>query len=103
MRKMASRSPNFPDSLIRLFPNVFEVLHQFGEKTPGLGRGLSATATAHIEGTQDLSVNIQLELAVSRIPNPHRTTVLVTRQPWKFELSQAPFPSNSVYDLQVLW
>ena len=51
--------------------------------------------------TDDLAVDVELELLRCGIANPDRPGVLVAGKVLQLELSQAPLPRDSVHDLDL--
>ena len=96
---MSWLATRLPHALIRLLPDRFEVLEQFQRQIPGVRVALEAEAAAGVKRIGQLAVNVELQLLVRRIADPHRATTFVAGQPRDFVFGQPALAGETVHDL----
>ena len=69
---MFTSTPDFPNSVIWLVPDRFEMRNQRTFKPPGRGIRSEASPPGHIQGVKNLTVDVELNLAGRRVTNPDR-------------------------------
>ena len=75
--------------------SVHPVFEERDEDTLQIPHRLAQDATdlaRHVERRHDLPVDVELELAGGRVPDPHRGRLFVAGKPRDFPLLEAPFP-----------
>ena len=91
---MLSSASDFPNSIIWLVPDRFQMFDQRTFKSPTRVICRKTGAPRHIKGIKDFSVNIELDLAGRRIADPYRSRLLIARKPRHFVLYEASFSST---------
>src|SRR5262249_18952340 len=79
--KVAATASHFPDSFVRLLPNLLKMLDQFLLQRPGRADGSEAKHPSLMQGIDQLAVDVELKLIGSRISNAHRRSTAVAGQP----------------------
>src|SRR5271168_2744333 len=70
MRKMLTPTPHFPNSIVWLVPDSFEMFDQRAFKSPTRVVCSNASPSGHIQGIKDFSVHIELNLAGRCVTDP---------------------------------
>src|ERR1019366_4529859 len=81
--EMPPRPAHLPDAVVGQFPDFFEVLQKFNLQHPVGGVGDEPPLAALIKRIQYLAINIELQLASSRIANAYRLCTFIARKPGK--------------------
>ena len=76
---MAATASHFPNSIVRLIPDLFQMLDQRLLLRPGRLNGSKSTFACLLDGVHELAVHIELELNGSGVADAHRGGALVTR------------------------
>ena len=77
MGELPGSSSNLPDALVRLSPDCGEVLEHRALKRPVLISRVEATATRLMQRIHHFPEDIELQLTVRGIADPHRARALV--------------------------
>lgn len=101
MDEMPPWTTDFPQALIGLAPVLTQIAHQDVDQAPHVPLQRYSGAQRPVEGVEDVSVHVELELAGGRVPEPHRARTVVPRQPRCLGLRQAPLPLEAVHRLQA--
>src|SRR5205807_10230631 len=92
--KMPRLTATFPHAMIGPLPDRLQILQQLQGHLPGVGIALEPKAAAGVERIAQLAVNIELQLFMCRIADPHRAAVLVTGEPLDPEFGEPPLPGE---------
>ncbi len=77
--KWQARSADLPDALVRLAPDRRQVLEQGLLQGPARGLRRQPGAAGLMRRVHGLAIDVELELAVRGIADPHRGGALVAR------------------------
>src|SRR5262249_32813108 len=75
--KVATTASHFPNSIVRLLPDLFQMLDQRPLLWPGRLDGSKSILSCMIDGVHEFAVHVELELNGSRVANAHRRGTLV--------------------------
>ena len=99
---MAPGPADLPDPVVGLAPAGLEEVHQRScSSHAGFVGGLDGPLRRLVERGHDLAVDVELELAGSRVADPHRCGLLVAGQPVDLPLVQPPLAGRAVHDLHL--
>ena len=81
-RELPRPAPHFPDALVRLLPDVLQVLHQGGHQVPAFAcGGTSPPCTSWYSASSNFAVDVELHLRAGGVADAHRARALVAAQP----------------------
>src|SRR5205085_8177210 len=95
MREVPARAAHFPDALVRLIPDVGEMVDERALEGPVRLAGFEAAAAALVQGVHHLAEHVELPLPVRRVADAHRPRRLVTGQPRPLELGETPLATEA--------
>lgn len=99
--KVLARPAGLPDAVIRFRPAS---RHMVGQRQlqipPGLARAEAALARL-LERVHQLAIDVELELLVRGIADPHRLRSEIAGQPVDVPFRQPPLAENAIHDLHV--
>ena len=99
---MLAPAPDFPNSVVRLVPDRFQMFDQRAFKSPTRVICRKTGPPRHIKRVKDFSVNIELDLASRGITNPYRGRFLIARKPGHLVFHEASLSSHAIHDLQII-
>src|SRR5262249_22819005 len=100
--KVAATAPHFPDSFIRLLPDLLEMLDQLLLQRPPRPDGSKAKRSSLIQGVNQLAGDVELKLTGGRVSNAHWRSAAVARQPWHLPLDELSFARYPIHDLELM-
>ena len=89
--KVAATASYFPDSFVRLLPNLLKMLDQFLLQRPRRADGSEIERAPLMQGINQLAIDVELKLSGGRISNTHRSSTAVAGQPRYFPLDELSF------------
>src|SRR5690606_29546074 len=89
VREVLPSAAHFPDALVRLIPDAFEMIDECPRHLPGFGARVETSLPRVIQRVHQLTEHIQLELAMCRIADAYGRRLLVAREPGHFPLGEA--------------
>src|SRR4051812_8099923 len=95
--EVARRAAYFPDTMVRLIPDLLQTPGERFLERPGFGDLLDMTDPRLMERVHYLAIHVELDLLVRRIPDPDRFRVLIPGEPWNFPLTKQALPGNSIH------
>src|SRR5262249_62211716 len=78
--KGAPTASHFPDSFVRLLPNLLKMLDQFLLQRPRRANGSDAERASLMQRVNQLAVDVELKLSGGSISNAHRRSTAVAGQ-----------------------
>ena len=99
---MPRRSAHLPDALVRLAPDLRELLQHGALDGPGLVILRQPAAPRLVEGAHHLAVDVELALPVRGVADPHRRRAREPGQPIRLPLVEAALAREPVHDLQLV-
>ena len=99
---MAATAPHFPDTLVWLLPDQFQMLDQLLLQRPRRSDGSQTERSPLIHGVDELAVHIELELSGSCVADAHRRGTPVPGQPGHFPLDELSLAGDAIHDLQLV-
>src|SRR5713101_7064943 len=76
--ELARRAANLPDALVRLLPDRLQIFEQLLLQRPGKAAAFEPVAVTGVERVHQLAINVELQLFVRGIADPHRSAVAIT-------------------------
>ena len=98
---MLAATAHFPNAIVWLPPMIDDKVYYPAKIRPVLGVHLVHNLTVKMGRVHNFSIDVQLELGVGSVANPHRSGPTVALQLGYLYLCQPSFSSKSVHDLQV--
>ncbi len=98
---MARLAADFPDALIGRLPDLFQILDQHLLQRPGFAVCIDAVAARRVEGVEQFAEDIELQLGISLVADPHRPAVAEPGQPVELHFGQPACTPDAVHDLQL--
>jgi hypothetical protein len=102
MCEVLRRPAYFPNSLVRLTPDLRHVTENTAADRNRAINRWQTMALGHIQSVEDLAIHIELCLLHRGIADPHRPRAFVPGQPWHLPLRQPPLAPKPVHDLQLV-
>src|SRR5579883_1328970 len=102
MREMLGWAADFPNAVIGLVPDFFEMLNDGAFEPPARWIWRQAGAPAGIERIHDLAIDVELQLVACSISDAHGNRTLIARQPGELEFMQPAFSGNPIKRLDLL-
>ncbi|RUS27023.1 hypothetical protein BC938DRAFT_483821 [Jimgerdemannia flammicorona] len=92
-------SAHFPDTHIVPAPVFAHVADQPANKTPHVVRDGRAVLVVEVHGVQELTVDVQLEVVIRTVSNPHGSRSPIPFQMRQLNLGQFLRSVNAIHDL----
>src|SRR5215469_4355239 len=100
MQELSGTPANLPDSLVRAPPIISQPIQQTLDGLPSRVGDWFAVLVRQIDGIHHLAVNIELQLLVRSIANPHWPRILVAAKLIERDLREILSPIHTVHNLQ---
>src|SRR5579871_5596767 len=101
MQELAALAPEFPNSGIGFFPVIANIIGGPDYVLPGIIGNFCDVLVSQRDRIHQLPIDVQLELPVSIITDPHGATAFISLKVIEFRLLQIPFAVDSVHELQL--
>src|ERR1700738_4869840 len=89
-RKVATTTSHFPDTLVRLLPDLLKMLDQLLLQCPARPDRSKTERSPLVDGVDELAVHVELKLSGSCVANAHWPGTPVAGQPRHFPLDELP-------------
>src|SRR6516162_9038908 len=98
---MLTRATHFPDPLVRITPDLSQVVQENGDEVRPKIRCSKSAAPSLIVCIQHLTVDIELALIRCGIADSHGCRALISWKPGQDEFRQPPLAGDTVHDLSL--
>ena len=98
--EMLAPAAHFPNALVLLLPMLHHPVGQAAQMLPEVKGNGRAVLVVDIDRIQQLAVNVQLQLVIGPVANPHRAGAFVAIQMPQGFLGQLMAAVNAVHNLQ---
>ena len=99
---MLAAAANFPDAIVRLIPDGFEMLEQPAFQRPARFAAMQPGFSSDVKRVQKLAVDIELNLLGRGVPCSYGRRGFIAFQRANLIFLKAPLTADAVHDLQVL-
>src|SRR5262249_61297828 len=100
--KVTAAASDFPNPIVRLIPDLLQMLDQRQLLRPRLLDSSKTTLSCLVNGVHELAVHVELELNGSGVADAHRRRALITGQPRHLPFGELPFTGQAVHDLELV-
>ena len=90
-----------PDAVIRLVPDLGEMLEHRTFQRPAAFVELELGHPRLVKRINQFAIDVELQLRMGGIADPHRQRALIAGQPVRFPFQQAPLAFDAVHDLHI--
>src|SRR5215467_3781065 len=101
MGEMLRIAANLPDAMVRLTPTLFQVMQNRLLKRPARFGWSQGALPRLMQGIEQFTVDIDLNLPMRVVADPHRGRVLISRQPRNLEFGETALSGESIHDLHL--
>ena len=101
VREMPPRAAHFPNALVWVAPDFFQVLYQVLLQPPGIFVALQAALAGDVHRVHDLAENVELKLLVSRVADADWLGAFISRQPFELQLRQPALARQAIHDVDL--
>src|ERR671930_1104240 len=102
VREVLRVAADLPDALVGLLPAVDDRARDAAEELPERLVDLAAVLPVDPDRVEELAEDVELELAVRAVSDPHRPRATVALEVGELDLGQEPLAADAIHDLEVL-
>ena len=100
--KVAATASHFPNSIVRLLPDLFQMFDQGLLLRPGRLDGSESVLSCLVDRVHKFAVHIELKLYGSGVANAHRRGTFVAGEPRHLPFGELPFTGQAIHDLELV-
>src|SRR5215472_2460442 len=102
MRKVPAIAANLPNTVIRILPNLREMIEQPQLHGPTGFVGGKTAAPSLMCGVNDFAVDIELQLKVGPVSDAHRPGAFIAREPARLQFDDLPLAGQPIQNMDLL-
>src|SRR5262249_53978497 len=100
--KVAATASHLPNSIVRLLPDLFQMLDQGLLQRPGRLDGSKSVLSRLEDGVHEFAVHVELQLTGGGVADAHGRGTLVAREPRHLPFSELSFAGEAVHNLELV-
>ncbi len=102
MHEVAALAANFPDAVVRLDPDFFEMADQRALQIPAASSFGKAFAARLVKGIEHFAIDVELKLLGGGVADAHGLGTFIAGELRQLEFGKAALAGDAVHDLHLL-